>query len=69
MTGIAKIKGINEFLENILVNHETQKLIIFCHHQDVMDGIENFLCKKLCGKFHIRIDGATFAIDRQRYVN
>ena len=42
-----------EFLETLIENKV--KYIIFAHHYDVMDAIEDFLVKKKIG--YIRIDG------------
>ena len=53
MTGNAKVKGTVEFLENLVENKV--KFIVFCHHYEVMDSIEDAIVKK---KIHyIRIDG------------
>lgn len=49
MTGTAKVKGTVEFLENKV------KFIVFCHHYEVMDGIEDAIVKKKIS--YIRIDG------------
>jgi len=32
MTGEAKLKGIKEFLENILAGNTNNKFILFAHH-------------------------------------
>jgi SWI/SNF-related matrix-associated actin-dependent regulator of chromatin subfamily A-like protein 1 len=47
------VRGVIEFLETLLENKT--KFIIFAHHYDVMDAIEDFIVKKRCG--YIRIDG------------
>ncbi len=53
MTGNAKVKGAVEFLETLVENKV--KFIVFCHHYEVMDQIEDSIVKK---KIHyIRIDG------------
>ena len=69
MTGEAKLKGIKEFLENILAGNTSNKFILFAHHQLVMDELDKFLGKKLNGEKIIRIDGNTDPRIRQDYVN
>jgi SWI/SNF-related matrix-associated actin-dependent regulator 1 of chromatin subfamily A len=53
LTGTAKIKGIIEFMETIIENRT--KFLIFAHHYDVLDAIEEAVIKKKVS--HIRIDG------------
>eukprot|EP00347_Sterkiella_histriomuscorum_P021164 403335006 len=53
LTGTAKIKGIQEFIETLLENR--CKFLIFAHHYDVLDAIEDTVIKKKVS--HIRIDG------------
>ena len=53
MTGSAKVKGTVEFLENLVENKV--KFIVFCHHYEVMDQIEDAIVKKKIA--YIRIDG------------
>lgn len=60
MSGQAKLKGIKDFLENIIANQET-KFILFAHHQDVLDSLEKFITKKMGTDSLIRIDGNTDA--------
>lgn len=55
LTGIAKLKGINQYISDITENE--CKFLIFAHHMEVLDGIEEEL-KKLKLKY-IRIDGST----------
>lgn len=69
MTGKAKVKGAKEFLETIFSNNCSAKLIVFAHHQEVMDELASFLTKNLGLKGFMRIDGATDPRDRQEYVN
>lgn len=62
LSGISKLKSILEVLKE---THESGvKFIVFAHHQDVMDGIEEFLRLKLKIGF-IRIDGNTAQASRQ----
>ena len=60
MTGTAKVKGTVEFLENLVENKV--KFIVFCHHYEVMDGIEDAIVKKKIP--YIRIDGQVEATKR-----
>lgn len=53
MTGLAKVKGVCDFLENLILNKV--KFIVFAHHYDVMDYIEDFIVRNKIG--YIRIDG------------
>ena len=51
----AKVAAVSEYLLDI-VNSDI-KLICFCHHQSMMNGIEEMLNKEKVN--HIRIDGST----------
>ena len=53
LTGLAKIKGILEFTDALLDNK--CKFIIFAHHYEVLDAIEEQVIRKKVS--HIRIDG------------
>lgn len=53
LTGTAKIKGILEFIDTLLDNR--CKFLIFAHHYDVLDAIEDKVIQKKIS--HIRIDG------------
>ncbi|KAM7269724.1 hypothetical protein ACFE04_025221 [Oxalis oulophora] len=75
---IAKLSGFCEWLsihplfsESVGVdeldsNSNSHKMIIFAHHHKVLDGIQDFVCGK--GVKFVRIDGNTFARDRQAAV-
>ena len=53
LTGLAKIKGILEFTDTLI--EAKCKFIIFAHHFEVLDAIEEQVVrKKVC---HVRIDG------------
>ena len=53
LTGTAKAKGTVEFLETLI--ESKVKFIVFAHHYEVMDAIEDAIVKrKIC---YIRIDG------------
>lgn len=64
MTGSAKVKGTVEFLENLVENKV--KFIVFCHHYEVMDQIEDSIVKKKIP--YIRIDGQIEATKRYEAV-
>lgn len=61
----AKLPAVKEYLEEVLERAE-EKMIIFAHHQHVMDEISDLLTKHLSkeGLKHIRIDGSTPAVKR-----
>lgn len=63
-TGLAKVRGVLEFLETLIENKT--KFILFAHHYDVMDAIEDFIVKKKVG--YIRIDGQVEATKRYEAV-
>jgi len=44
MTGTAKVKGTVEFLETLIENKV--KFIVFAHHYEVMDAIEDSIVKR-----------------------
>ena len=64
LTGEAKIKGIVNFIEN-LIKSDT-KFIVFAHHIKVMDAIEVFV--KGEGVSYIRIDGSTDLKERHKLI-
>lgn len=53
MTGTAKVKGVIEFIDNLIENK--CKFIVFAHHYEVLDAIEDSIVKKKIS--YIRIDG------------
>lgn len=57
----AKVEPVCEYVEQML--DKDIKLLCFCHHKQMMDGIEEMLAKKQVN--HIRIDGSTPAAVRQ----
>ncbi|XP_034673278.1 DNA annealing helicase and endonuclease ZRANB3 isoform X2 [Vitis riparia] len=76
--GIAKLSGFLEWLSfhpivadsdgvaSLDMKPRCLKMIIFAHHLKVLDGIQEFICKKGIG--FVRIDGNTLARDRQSAV-
>ena len=65
MTCSAKIKGVCEFLTKMVL--EGKKLLVFGHHQEMLDGIQQFVEENEIE--FIRIDGSTNPTMRQKYVN
>ena len=55
LAGMSKISGCCDFIETLVDNGA--KFLVFAHHQDVLDGIQNSLVKKKVGC--MRIDGKT----------
>ncbi|OGE16306.1 hypothetical protein A2495_03520 [Candidatus Curtissbacteria bacterium RIFOXYC12_FULL_41_11] len=53
LTGLAKVSGIQNYIHDLLQND--LKLLIFAHHIDVLDGIEQEIRKMKLQ--YIRIDG------------
>jgi len=68
-SAIAKIASVQQYLADVLglddedSHADTRKLICFCHHQAMLDGVEEMLNRKRVN--HIRIDGTTQAKLRQ----
>ncbi|KAL4222277.1 SWI/SNF-related matrix-associated actin-dependent regulator of chromatin subfamily A-like protein 1 [Mactra antiquata] len=53
-SGSAKMKAIKSYVDDIL--ESDKKFLIFAHHSDVLDGIEEIVRNKIEGNY-IRIDG------------
>lgn len=64
LTGKAKIKGVLEYIDELLENDI--KFIIFAHHIEMLDEIEQFITKKKI--VSIRIDGSVNLVKRQERV-
>ncbi|CDW80246.1 snf2 family n-terminal domain containing protein [Stylonychia lemnae] len=60
LTGLSKIDGITEFMDTLIENN--CKFIIFAHHLEVLDGLEEHVKKEKVG--YIRIDGSV-SVDRR----
>ena len=63
--GVAKVAAACEWIDGALAQDE--KLLVFGHHSDVLDGIEAHLRKKKIG--YVRLDGSTPAQQRQDLVD
>lgn len=64
-TARAKLPQSIDFIKNILLEDETQKVIIFAHHKDIIDGLE----KGLADFKSVKIDGSIKKENRQDIVN
>lgn len=62
-SGIGKAQSVAEYVLDWLKGSE-QKLLVFAHHQEVLDTIEAAVSKHLKGVGHIRIDGSVPSIER-----
>ena len=65
LTGMAKIGGVCDFIETLVENGA--KFLVFAHHKCMIEGIEDFLCRKQFG--YVRIDGRTPPDTRYAHVN
>lgn len=63
-SGIGKASAVADFLLDWLAGSATQKILVFAHHQDVMDTLEKAVAKKYKGVGHIRIDGSVPSNER-----
>ena len=63
-SGIAKAPMVAEYVTDWLSGSGLQKLLVFAHHKEVLDTIENAVAKKMKGIGHIRIDGSSTSADR-----
>jgi len=55
LSGLAKVPGVCEYIEELLDNDI--KFILFAHHSDVMNKLEDFIKTKKV--LFMRIDGST----------
>ncbi len=62
LSGMAKLESVQEHLKETA--DTGVKFIVFAHHQEVIDGITEYVTKKLKLSY-IRIDGGTPQADRQ----
>ena len=65
IVGLAKAEAAEEFIANFVDAGE--KLVVFGHHHDVMDLMNNYLTKKIIG--HVKVDGRTPTQDRQALID
>eukprot|EP00826_Nyctotherus_ovalis_P009977 TRINITY_DN12646_c0_g1_i1.p1 TRINITY_DN12646_c0_g1~~TRINITY_DN12646_c0_g1_i1.p1 ORF type:complete len:282 (-),score=80.19 TRINITY_DN12646_c0_g1_i1:66-911(-) len=64
LTGLCKVKGINDFLNTLIENN--MKFILFAHHIEVLDKIEEHIKKRKINM--IRIDGSVTPTHRHDLV-
>lgn len=64
-TGLSKIPGILEYISPII--EKDDKFLIFAHHKEVLNAIEDFVKQK--NRDYIRIDGTTSSKLRSEYVS
>lgn len=64
-TALAKLPQCIDFIKNIMEEDEQQKIIVFAHHKDVIDGLNNSL--EEFGT--VKIDGSTDKSIRQDIVD
>jgi hypothetical protein len=63
-SGIAKATAVANYLVDWLDGSGKQKILVFCHHQQVMQVLEDAVAKKYKGAGHIRIDGSVDSKER-----
>jgi SWI/SNF-related matrix-associated actin-dependent regulator 1 of chromatin subfamily A len=63
-SGIGKANPVAEYVLDWLSGSGTQKILVFAHHQDVMNTLEDAVEKKYKGVGHIRIDGTVPSSER-----
>lgn len=74
-TGLAKLDACCEYLFDLLDRDESIKILLFAHHQQILDGVEKFLWEKVSNPLvadiqkvsFIRIDGMTPTIERNNH--
>lgn len=64
-TGQVKVNAVLEYI-SVLLQRDSQKILVFAHHRVVLDSIQSYLDK--CQVGYMRIDGSTSAEDRQASV-
>jgi SWI/SNF-related matrix-associated actin-dependent regulator 1 of chromatin subfamily A len=65
LVGLAKAEMANDYIKNFIQDGE--KLLVFGHHHDVLDMLEDFVKKEKIG--YVRVDGQTPTIKRQPAVD
>jgi len=63
-SGLAKSQAVSEYLLDWLAGSGTQKILVFAHHKEVLDTLEQTVSKKMKGVGHIRIDGSVPSAER-----
>lgn len=65
LTGLAKLKGTREYIKDVLASDV--KFLLFAHHMEVLDGLEEEVAAQKVG--YVRIDGKTSHKIRQDLVD
>ena len=63
-SGLAKAQAVSEYLVDWLAGSGTQKILVFAHHKEVLQALEQTVSKKMKGVGHIRIDGSVPSAER-----
>ena len=63
-SGCGKAQAVADYVVDWLCGSGTQKVLVFAHHKEVLDTIEEAVSKALKGVGHIRIDGSVNPADR-----
>ena len=63
-SGCGKAQAVADYVLDWLRGCGTQKVLVFAHHKEVLDTIEDAVSKAFKGVGHIRIDGAVSPADR-----
>ena len=72
LVGMLKITPIIEWLESGALKDDSMQLLIFAHHQAVLDALERDVCVKLRNQrrgSYVRIDGSTPSDERKLLVD
>ena len=65
LVGLAKAEMANDYIKNF--TQDGEKLLVFGHHHDVLDMLEEFVKKEQIG--YVRVDGQTPTVKRQPAVD
>ena len=65
LVGLAKAEMANDYIKNF--TQDGEKLLVFGHHHDVLDMLEDFVKKEQIG--YVRVDGQTPTVKRQPAVD
>ena len=63
-SGIGKAESVASYVLDWLKGSGTQKVLIFAHHTEVLNIIEDVISKHFKGIGHIRIDGSVSSFER-----
>ena len=63
--GMAKVEIANSYIKQVIENDN--KLVVFAHHQDVLNKLEENIKKAKIN--YVRADGSTPTEDRQKYID